>query len=83
MMTAGFTRAGVDHPIIPVTLGDAKLAQQMAELLLGHGIYVVGFSFLWCRRSRRASGRGCRPRIRPETSTGLSRRSKKCAGSWE
>lgn len=45
MSDAGFTLAGKDHPIIPVMLGDAKLANQMAERLLGKGIYVVGFSF--------------------------------------
>ncbi|MCH8553228.1 MAG: glycine C-acetyltransferase [Natronospirillum sp.] len=42
---AGFTLAGADHPIIPVMLGDAKLAAQMSERLLAEGIYVVGFSY--------------------------------------
>jgi glycine C-acetyltransferase len=42
---AGFTTAGADHPIIPVMLGDAALASEMASRLLGHGIYVIGFSF--------------------------------------
>ncbi|MER9470530.1 glycine C-acetyltransferase [Mesorhizobium sp. M0482] len=42
---AGFTLAGANHPIIPVMLGDASLAQHMAEKLLQRGIYVVGFSF--------------------------------------
>ena len=41
----GFTLAGADHPIIPVMLGDAALAQEMAARLLDHGIYVIGFSF--------------------------------------
>ena len=46
----GLTRAGFDlkpgeHPIIPVMLGDAALASRMAENLLGHGVYVIGFSF--------------------------------------
>lgn len=45
MTAAGFTLAGKDHAIIPVMLGDAKLAGQMAELLLAEGVYVVGFSF--------------------------------------
>lgn len=45
MTAAGFTiRPGV-HPIAPVMLGDAKLAQDMARLLLDEGIYVIGFSF--------------------------------------
>lgn len=47
---AGLTRLGFDlvpgeHPIIPVMLGDAKLASAMAERLLTEGIYVIGFSF--------------------------------------
>ena len=41
----GFTLAGADHPIIPVMLGDAALAQEMAARLLERGIYVIGFSF--------------------------------------
>lgn len=45
MEAAGFTLAGKDHPIIPVMLGDAKLASQMADKMLEKGIYVVGFSF--------------------------------------
>jgi glycine C-acetyltransferase len=45
MTKLGFELAGADHPIIPVMLGDATLAQQMAECLLSHGIYVIGFSF--------------------------------------
>ncbi len=45
MTKLGFTLAPGDHPIIPVMLGDAELAQQMSARLLGEGIYVVGFSF--------------------------------------
>ena len=45
MTKLGFTLALGDHPIIPVMLGDAELAQQMSARLLGEGIYVVGFSF--------------------------------------
>jgi glycine C-acetyltransferase len=41
----GFTLAGADHPIIPVMLGDASLAQAMAKKMLARGIYVIGFSF--------------------------------------
>jgi glycine C-acetyltransferase len=47
---AGMTKAGLNirpgtHPITPVMLGDAKLAAEMAQRLLAHGIYVIGFSF--------------------------------------
>lgn len=45
MTAAGFTLAGADHAIIPVMLGDAKLASEMADRLLAEGIYVIGFSF--------------------------------------
>jgi glycine C-acetyltransferase len=45
MSKLGFTLAGANHPIIPVMLGDAALAQEMAQRLLRHGIYVIGFSF--------------------------------------
>jgi glycine C-acetyltransferase len=42
---AGFTLAGAGHPIIPVMLGDARVASEMAERLLDEGIYVIAFSF--------------------------------------
>ncbi|TPI13965.1 glycine C-acetyltransferase [Mesorhizobium sp. B4-1-3] len=45
MRKLGFTLAGADHPIIPVMLGDAALAQEMAARMLKRGIYVIGFSF--------------------------------------
>ena len=42
---AGFDiRPGV-HPIVPVMLGDARLASGIADDLLKEGIYVIGFSF--------------------------------------
>jgi glycine C-acetyltransferase len=45
MTVAGFAiRPGV-HPIVPIMLGDARLAQQMAADLFAEGIYVVGFSY--------------------------------------
>jgi glycine C-acetyltransferase len=45
MTAAGFTLAGADHAIIPVMLGDAKVAQQFASLLQREGIYVTGFFY--------------------------------------
>jgi glycine C-acetyltransferase len=45
MTKLGFKLAGADHPIIPVMLGEATLAQQMAQMMLERGIYVIGFSF--------------------------------------
>lgn len=45
MTAAGFTLAGADHAIIPVMLGDAKVAQQFASLLQQEGIYVTGFFY--------------------------------------
>jgi glycine C-acetyltransferase len=41
----GFKLIPGEHPIIPVMLGDAKLAKEMADALLKEGIYVVGFSY--------------------------------------
>lgn len=45
MTKLGFTLAGDGHPIIPVMLGDAALAQEMAARMLEKGVYVTGFSF--------------------------------------
>jgi len=45
MEAAGFTCTGADHAIVPVMLGDAKVASEMANKLLAEGIYVIGFSF--------------------------------------
>ncbi|HBO24729.1 MAG TPA: glycine C-acetyltransferase [Providencia sp.] len=45
MTTAGFTLAGADHAIIPVMLGDAKVAQTFATELLNENIYVTGFFY--------------------------------------
>ncbi|MPY25310.1 glycine C-acetyltransferase [Shewanella psychropiezotolerans] len=45
MTEAGFTLGGADHAIIPVMIGDAKLAGDFANRLLEEHIYVVGFSF--------------------------------------
>ncbi len=45
MTKLGFTLAGAGHPIIPVMLGDAQLAQDFAARMLERGVYVIGFSF--------------------------------------
>ena len=45
MAKAGFTLPDGDHPIIPVMLGDATIAQSMAAKLMDEGIYVTGFFF--------------------------------------
>ncbi len=42
---AGFTLKPGSHPIMPVMIGDAALASKMADRLLEHGIYVIGFSY--------------------------------------
>jgi glycine C-acetyltransferase len=67
---AGLTELGFElkpgeHPIIPVMLGDAKLASDMADRLLGHGIYVIGFSFPVVPQGQ--------ARIRTQMSAGLTR----------
>lgn len=45
MTAAGFRIPPGDHPIVPVMLGDARLAADIADDLLERGIYVIGFSF--------------------------------------
>ena len=45
MTDAGFTLAPGEHPIVPVMLGDARVAGAVAERLLEDGIYVIGFSY--------------------------------------
>lgn len=66
----GLTRLGFDllpgeHPIIPVMLGEARLAAEMADRLLAEGVYVVGFSFPVVPKGR--------ARIRTQMSAGLTR----------
>ena len=65
MTSAGFDLVPGDHPIIPVMLGDAKLATDMANRLLDHGIYVIGFSFPVVPKGQ--------ARLRIQMSSGLSR----------
>ena len=45
MTGLGFDILPGDHPIVPVMIGDAARATQMADRLLGKGIYVIGFSY--------------------------------------
>lgn len=42
---AGFTIKPGSHPIVPIMLGDAKLAQDMAARLLDEGVYAIGFFY--------------------------------------
>ena len=60
----GFDLKPGEHPIIPVMLGDAKLASEMADRLLQHGIYVIGFSFPVVPKGQ--------ARIRTQMSAGLT-----------
>ena len=45
MKDLGFTLKGDEHPITPVMLGDAAVAQKMSKELLEHGLYAVGFFY--------------------------------------
>jgi len=45
MLDAGFEIRPGEHPIVPIMLYEAHLAQQMAAALLDEGIYVIGFSY--------------------------------------
>ena len=65
MTKLGFELKPGEHPIIPVMLGDARLAGAMADKLLDHGIYVIGFSFPVVPKGQ--------ARIRTQMSAGLDR----------
>ncbi len=65
MEDRGFDLMPGEHPIIPVMLGDAKLATEMADRLLKLGIYVIGFSFPVVPQGQ--------ARIRTQMSAGLTR----------
>jgi glycine C-acetyltransferase len=45
MTEAGFAIKEGEHPIVPIMLGEARLASEMADDLLDEGIYVIGFSY--------------------------------------
>jgi glycine C-acetyltransferase len=45
MEEAGYRITPGDHPIVPIMLGDAKVASRMADRLLEEGVYVIGFSY--------------------------------------
>jgi glycine C-acetyltransferase len=65
MTDRGFDLKPGEHPIIPIMLGDARLATEMADKLLRRGVYVVGFSFPVVPQGQ--------ARIRTQMSAGLSR----------
>ena len=65
IQSCGFTVAPGEHPIVPLLLGEAQLAQQMAARMLEQGIYVVGFFFPVVAQGR--------ARIRTQVSAGHSR----------
>ncbi len=45
LTAAGFRIVPGTHPIVPIMLGDARLAGQIAEAMLARGVYVIGFSY--------------------------------------
>ncbi len=65
MTERGFDLKLGEHPIIPVMLGDARLATTMADKLLQRGVYVIGFSFPVVPKDQ--------ARIRTQMSAGLTR----------
>ena len=65
MTERGFNLKLGEHPIIPVMLGDARLATTMADKLLQRGVYVIGFSFPVVPKDQ--------ARIRTQMSAGLTR----------
>ena len=65
MTERGFDLKPGEHPIIPVMLGDAKLATTRADELLKRGVYVIGFSFPVVPKGQ--------ARIRTQMSAGVTR----------
>ena len=65
LQDAGLKILPGEHPIVPVMLGDARLAADIADWLLQRGIYVIGFSFPVVPEGQ--------ARIRTQMSAGLSR----------
>ena len=66
MTERGFDLKPGEHPIIPVMLGDAKLATTMADKLLQRGVYVIGFAFPVVPQGE--------ARIRTQMTAGLTRK---------
>ena len=79
MTQIGFAIAPGEHPIVPVMLGDARLAVRMAERMLEEGVYVIGFSYPVVPRTPPASASRFPPRSRLPTSTSPSTSSRKSA----
>jgi glycine C-acetyltransferase len=65
MRAAGFEISAGEHPIVPIMLGDARLAQEMASQLLESGVYAVGFFFPVVPQGK--------ARIRTQVSSALTR----------
>jgi glycine C-acetyltransferase len=65
MEETGYRITSGDHPIVPIMLGDAKVAAQMADKLLKEGIYVIGFFYPVVPRGK--------ARIRVQLSAALTR----------
>jgi glycine C-acetyltransferase len=64
MTKAGFDLLPGEHPIIPVMLGEARLAQDLASRLFDDGVYVAGFFYPVVPQGK--------ARIRTQMSAGLS-----------
>ena len=69
MTEAGFIRPGV-RPIVPIMLGEARLAATVADAMLERGIYVIEFSYPVDRRDTRSA---CRYRQPTHLSTSIKR----------
>ena len=65
MEKLGFNLLPGEHPIIPIMLGDARLATEMADALLQKGVYVIGFCYPVVPRGQ--------ARIRTQMSAALNR----------
>ncbi len=52
MEKAGFSVPAGEHPIVPILLGNASVAQEVARRMLDQGVYVTGFFIPWCRKEK-------------------------------
>ena len=82
MTALGFSLAGAGHPIIPVMLGDAELAQKFASQMLKEDIYVIGFSFLLYLKVRHGYVHKCLQRIVGKMWNVQLRHLKKLDSNW-
>ena len=82
MSKLGFEILPGEHPIVPVMLGDAKLATEMADKLLDEEITLLAFATRWSPKDKHAFAPRCRRRTTKRIWTRPLRPSPKSAVNW-